>query len=497
MRTFTKTLVVGVAACGILAAGIAVGQQNASAPVASTAADASPSPTLTPSAIPLTKSGAATGVAVAPEPLSAENSTPVQRGAYLVKLGDCVACHTQQGGQPFTGGRPLETPFGTVLSANLTPDDNTGIGKYTPETFYRAMHEGVDKDGQHLYPAFPYNYYTRVTRDDTDAMLTYFKSLPPVSHPMERNQMPFPFKIRGLMAFWNGMFLDKGTYTPDSTQSPEWNRGAYLVEGLGHCQACHTAKNPLGGNKSGEAFRGGLFGNWYAPDITPNKRTGIGAWTPDDLREFFREGRNVHSAASGEMGEAVQFSTSQMTDADLGAIVTYLNDLQPSPDTVVPAPDKTVMHQGEAIWRDQCAACHRADAQGVPRYFPPLQSNAMVQQSNPTTIIHYILAGASKAPTSKAPSQMAMPAFGWKLDDQQIAAVATYARNSWGNSAPAVQQSQVEKLRKKINTPRTTPAAHAQATAAPMGRPGPATLGAAGTLSTDNGTAQAGRVAAP
>lgn len=498
MPTPIKKVLVAAAACGALVVAIAAGPQKMPEPAALSASQPQAS-----AATPTAASTAANGVMSAAAnsgstaPLNAENSTPVERGAYLVKLGDCVACHTAQGGKPFAGGRPLETPFGTVLSANLTPDDSTGIGQYTPDTFYRAMHEGLDKDGRHLYPAFPYNYYTRVTRDDTDAMLAYFKSLPPVSQPLERNQMPFPFKIRGLMAVWNWMFLDKGVYTPDTSKSAEWNRGAYLVEGLGHCQACHTAKNPLGGNKSGEAFRGGLFGNWYAPDITPNQRTGIGAWTPDDLREFFREGRNVHSAASGEMGEAVKFSTSQMTDADLGAVATYLDDLSPSPEQKVAAPDTTVMRQGEAIWRDQCAACHRTDAQGIPRYFPPLQGNAMLQQSNPTTIIHYILAGASKAATVKAPSQMAMPAFGWKLDDQQIAAVATYARNSWGNAAPEVQQGQVETLRKKISTPRTTPAAHATATASPMGRPGPNTLAPADTMSSDNGTAQAGRVSTP
>ena len=487
MRTVSKALIAAGVASGTLAAGLAIGQQTTQP-----AASETPAALLT---TPENVHAITPPVAPIDMPPPAEASTQVQRGEYLVKLGDCVACHTQKNGVQFAGGRPLQTPFGTVLSANLTSDDATGIGRYTPDTFYRAMHEGVDKDGQHLYPAFPYNYYTRISRTDTDAMLVYLKSLPPVSHPLQRNQMPFPFKIRSLMAVWNLMFLDKGTYTDNPDKTPEWNRGAYLVEGLGHCQACHTAKNPLGGNKKNEAFQGGLFGNWYAPDITPNTRTGIGTWTRDDLREFLREGRNVHSAASGEMGEAVQFSTSQMSAADLGAIVTYLNDLAPSPEKTAYAPDNQVMRQGQAIWGDQCAACHRTDAKGVPRYFPPLQGNAMVQQSNPTSIIHYILTGASKAPTAKAPAQMAMPAFGWKLDDQQIAAVATYARNSWGNAASEVKETEVANLRKKISTAYTTPAASAAANAAPMSRPGPATLAPAGTLSNDNGTPQAGRAA--
>lgn len=476
MRTVTKTMGFGIALTGVLSASFVFSQTSAPPPDASSPNHSTP------------LAEQATGAAVSP--VNAEAHTELTRGAYLVKLGDCVACHTQKDGVPFAGGRPLETPFGTILSANLTPDNETGIGRYTPDTFYRAMHEGLDKDGRHLYPAFPYNYYTLMPRADTDAMLVYLKSLEPVSHPLERNQLPFPFKIRGLMMFWNWLFLDEGPYQPNTAKSAEWNRGAYLVEGLGHCQACHTAKNILGAAKSSEAFRGGLIGDWYAPDITTNQRVGIGAWTADDLREFFREGRNVHSAASGEMGEAVKFSTSQMTDADLGAMLTYLHDLTPSPARKVAEPDQAVMRQGQAIWADQCAACHRTDATGVPRYFPPLQANAMLQQDNPTTIVHYILAGASKVATQRAPTQMSMPAFDWKLDDQQVAAVATYARNSWGNAASPVKAEQVAKLR---NNAPTIAQGSRDPSPASMTKPGPGTLAPAGTSSTDNGSPQAGR----
>lgn len=441
-------------------------------------------------ASPVAANQAAAGSAVNAVPVV---QTELQRGAYLVKLGDCIACHTQKGGQPFAGGRPLKTPFGTVLSANLTPDDATGIGKYTADTFYRALHEGKDKDGRYLYPAFPYNYYTRVTREDSDAMFGYFRSLVPVSHPLDRNQLPFPFNIRASMIAWNLLFLDKGTYEPVSRKSAEWNRGAYLVEGLGHCQACHTPKNKLGAAKSDEAFRGGMIGNWFAPNVTQNQRVGIGAWSAASLREFLRDGRNVHSAATAEMGEMVAYSTSQMTDADLSAVVTYLRDVPASPEQRYDAPEQAVMRQGEAIWRDQCTACHRVDGKGVPRYFPPLQGNAALQQRDPTTVFHYILAGASKIATDGAPTRMAMPAFGWKLSDQQVAAVATYTRNSWGNTAAPVSAQQVAEVRSELAKDGSTKTNHPQP--APMTRPGPATLAPAGTSSLDNGTPQAGRAA--
>ena len=435
-----------------------------------------------------TLSGPMSAPAAAPENAPAS----VERGRYLVAMGDCVACHTQKGGKPFAGGRPLQTPFGTVLSANLTPDAQTGIGHYTADTFYRAMSEGVDDEGHHLYPAFPYNYYTKLTRADSDAMFAYLRTLAPVSHPLERNQLPFPFNIRAVMVLWNWMFLDKGTFQPDQTQSAEWNRGAYLVEGLAHCEACHTPKNILGGNKSGKAFQGGTFGQWFAPDITPNTRVGVGSWKPQELEAYLRAGRNVHSAASGEMGEVVAYSTSQMTPSDLAAVVNYLSTLKPSLAVKTTAPDATVMRQGEAIWRDQCTACHAVQAKGVPLYFPPLANNANLQQRDPTTVIRFILEGASKVGTDKAPTQLSMPAFNWKLDDAQIAAVATYARNSFGNVASPVTAEQVETLRKKLRPP-LNPLGDPKPT--PMTNPGPGTLSTAGSSSLQNGTPRAGQQA--
>ncbi|MBK6007366.1 cytochrome c [Ramlibacter ginsenosidimutans] len=431
------------------------------------------------------------------QPPTGTSDVQVQRGKYLVALGDCVACHTQQGGARFAGGRAVQTPFGTIYSANITPDKDTGIGDWTADQFYRALHEGIDDEGHHLYPAFPYNYYTGITREDSDAMLAYMKSIPAVRHDFERNQLPFPFNQRWLLTFWNALFLDKGPYQANPSKSPQWNRGAYLVQTLGHCEACHTAKNFLGAPKHDQAFRGGTFGTWYAPDITGNRRSGIGGWTDDALREFLRQGTNVHSAASGEMGEVVAFSTSQMNDDDLQAVITYLRGLPASPEPEVKQPDQAVMKQGEAIFQDTCSACHRMDGQGVPRFFPPLQQDANLQQSDPTSVLHFILAGTRKVPTDRAATPLAMPAYDWKLGDQQIAAVATFVRNSWGNRASPVTAEQVDKLRKQLPRPQGTPA-QADTSAAggnPLAHPGPETLGRAGTDSRDNGTPNAGRAA--
>jgi mono/diheme cytochrome c family protein len=423
------------------------------------------------------------------KPAAAANEQ-IERGRYLTALGDCVACHTEEGGARFAGGRPLQTPFGTVLSANLTPDEATGIGRYTADTFYRALHEGIDEDGRHLYPAFPYNYYTHITREDSDAIFAYLQTIPKVQKRLDRNQLPFPFNIRWLMTFWNWLYLDEGPYRPDDSKSAEWNRGAYLVEGLGHCQACHTPRNILGGSKTDQAFHGGTFAEWFAPDITSNRRTGLGSWSREELLHFLRHGNNVHSAASAEMGEVVTFSTSQMNEGDLSALVTYLREVSASPSPDVKSPAEAVMTQGQAIWEDACSACHRMNGEGVAHLFPTLKGNPNLQQSNPATVLHFILTGTRRSPTASAPTPLSMPAFYWKLDDSQVAAVATYARNSWGNKAPAVKPEDVADLRAKLHfgddegIPAST-----------MNNPGVHTRAPANTDSRDNGTPRAGTVA--
>ncbi len=417
----------------------------------------------------------------------------VERGRYLAVVGDCMACHTAEGGERFAGGRPLQTPFGTVLSANLTPDPDTGIGRYDADEFYRALHDGVDRKGRQLYPAFPYEYFTNVTREDSDALFAYLSSLQPVHHEVERNQLEFPFNFRPGVALWNLLYLDKGPLEPVPSKSEQWNRGRYLVEGLGHCQACHTPRTILGGPKRDEAFHGGKFGELFAPDITQNEHKGIGGWERKDVEQYLRQGHNEHSGASVEMGEVVTFSLSQLNEADFAALVDYLTDQAASPQTTAQAPDQAVMRQGRAIWEDDCSACHGMDGEGVAGMLPRLKGNPNLQQNDPTTTLHFILAGTRRTATDDAPTRFAMPAFHWKLDDAQVAAVATYARNSWGNSAPPVDAEQVAELRKKLDLRLDR---HENAHSTDMAHPGPGTWTSAGTDSRDNGTPRAGQAAA-
>jgi mono/diheme cytochrome c family protein len=423
-------------------------------------------------------------------PVPSATATAVERGRYLAAAGDCEACHTREGGAPFAGGRPIATPFGTVLSANLTPDA-TGLKDWNSDQFYRALHEGIAANGEHLFPAFPYNYFTRMPRADTDAIFAYLRTLAPVANRPDRNQLAFPFNIRALTAVWNMLYLDARPFAATPGKSAQWNRGAYLVQGPGHCGACHTPKTILGGPQSGRELQGGAFGLWFAPDLTPNSRSGLGRWTRDDVVHFLRTGRNVHASAAVEMGLAVVDSTSRLGDDDLQAIATYLADRPASPAAATPAPSAAQMRQGEAIFVDECSACHRMKAQGEPGAFPPLKDSANAQQADPTTLLHFILAGVQSTQTATYPTPFTMPSFAWKLNDAQVAAVATFVRNSWGNVAPAVDADDVGKLRGKLALGGVA----IRPAATPMTHPGPDTLGAAGTDSRDNGTPQAGRAA--
>jgi len=389
---------------------------------------------------------------VAPSPPQTQSPAPnaddaVSRGRYLVIAGNCGGCHMSPSGQPFAGGSPLRTPFGTVLSANIT---SAVMSKWTEDQFYRALHEGVGGAGGHLYPAFPYPYYTRVTRADSDAMLAYLKTVPPVYNSFDRNQLSFPLNIRGLMVFWNALFLKKGEFRPDPNQSAEWNRGAYLVEGLGHCGACHTPKNLLGADRLSARYQGGVLDNWLAPDLTSNPRVGLGGWSTEEIVEYLKTGRNARTAASGAMGEVIA-STSQMTDADMRAMAVYLKSLSASRLAAPGRPRAVQVRSGEAIFVDECSACHRMDGSAEPRMFSPLRQNSAVQQRDPTTLIRIVLNGSRSAPTDARPTPVAMPAYGWKLSDREVAAVITYVRNSWGNAAPAVGARQVARVRREVS----------------------------------------------
>jgi len=374
----------------------------------------------------------------------------IRRGRYLAIAGDCVSCHTRAGGHPFAGGLGLETPFGVIYSPNLTGDRDTGIGAWTPDQFYRAIHTGIAPGGRRLYPALPYPHFTNVTRADSDAIFAYLKTIPAERYDQPANRLPFPIDIRLSLIGWNMLNFSPHAFRPDPAKPALWNRGAYLVEGLAHCGACHTPKNALGAEKRGEAYHGAVIEDWLAPDLTGNPRTGLGRWSAADIVEYLKTGRNAHSNAAGLMAEVVAYSTSMLSDQDLMAIATYLKSLPPSPDAPSAAPDPAAMRAGKAIFADACTACHLMGGKGQPRMFPPLPGSAVAQQRDPTGLIHLILAGGRTAPTPRHPSFQTMPSFAWKLNDQEVADVATYVRNSWGNRAPPVTADQVADLRGKL-----------------------------------------------
>jgi mono/diheme cytochrome c family protein len=379
----------------------------------------------------------------------------IERGRYLAVLGDCVGCHTAPGGKPFAGGAALETPFGALIGPNITPDVATGVGAWSEEDFRRAMHEGIGRDGARLYPAMPYPAYTKVTRDDVSAIWAYLRSLDPVRNEVQPNQLRFPFNVRRpATSTWDLINFQPGVFQPNPAKSDAWNRGAYLVEGLGHCGTCHTPKNITGGDRGSEALQGALLQDWYAPDLTEDPRTGIGSWSIEEIVRYLKTGANSYDIASGPMAEAVSNSTSKMTDADLLAIATYLKDRAPRSGRTVTAlaAANPRMVTGQAIYEDRCAACHSHSGAGVPNLFPRLASAPLVQSADPTSLIRVVLIGSRAVATSAAPTAPAMPAFGWNLNDTEVADVLTYVRNTWGNAASAVQPEDVTKLRERLSS---------------------------------------------
>jgi mono/diheme cytochrome c family protein len=382
--------------------------------------------------------------------LEPQDFVQIERGRYLAIAGDCASCHTVPGsGQPFAGGRSIETPFGVVVGANITPDPETGIGAWSDEAFVRALRDGKRANGQLLYPAMSYPYYTKLTKSDALAIRAYLNTVKPVHNAVVSNQMPFPFNVREEMAVWNALYFRSGEFKPDPTKSAEWNRGAYLVEGLGHCGACHTPKTTLGGDDHARAFQGYALQGWFAPNITNDSERGLGGWSVTDIVAYLKNGHNATTASTGIMAEEITLSSSHMTDADLAAIATYLKDLPgqtASPAAAISASDPR-MAAGSAVYADECSACHGLDGKGVPFLFPSLAGSPNVRSADPASLIRVLIEGARSVATAAEPTGLGMPSFAWKLSDDQAAAVLTYIRNSWGASASAVDPRQVEEAR--------------------------------------------------
>lgn len=403
--------------------------------------------------------------------LAAESSDPlVKQGEYLARAGDCVACHTAKGGQPFAGGLGMQTPIGTVYSTNITPD-KSGIGDYSFEDFDNAVRHGIGKDGSSLYPAMPYPSYATVSDADMQALYAYFMhGVQPVAQPNKASDIPWPLSMRWPLAAWRLMFAPKVlAFQAPAQQDPVVSRGAYLVEGLGHCGACHTpraitmqekAMNPA----DGAAFLSGSapLEGWIAKSLRGDHQDGLGSWSEAQLVQFLKTGRSDRSAVFGGMSDVVEHSMQYMSDADLTAIARYLKTLPASrQDDAAQKPDPAVAQAlykgddskpGASVYIDNCAACHRTDGQGYTRVFPALAGNPVLQGKDATSLIHIVLDGDSLPATHTAPSSFTMPAFAWRLSDQQVADVVSFIRSSWGNQGAAVTAAEVAKLRKSDKT---------------------------------------------
>lgn len=390
---------------------------------------------------------------------TAPNATTqvITRGEYLARAGDCVACHTTPGGKVFAGGRPMPTPFGNIYVPNITPDEETGIGQWTADEFYRMMHTGISRDGKLLYPAMPFASYTKVTRDDSDAIYAYLMSVPPVRQPNRPHELRFPYNQRELLVGWRALYFKEGEYQPDPQQSAQWNRGAYLVQGLGHCAMCHTAVNALGGSSESKAFEGGMIPNqnWYAPSLTSNREAGLGNWSLREITDLLQVGVSHRGTVYGPMAEVVYNSLQYLTDEDVEAMAVYLKalpqrDAEPPPTSQARLVEPAVMELGRRVYDKQCAMCHGAEGKGAPPDHPPLAGNQSITMASPVNSIRMVLNGGYPPGTMKNPRPHGMPPFSHILNDEEVAAVVTYIRVAWGNSGAPVTPAQANDLRRLL-----------------------------------------------
>ncbi|MCX8254695.1 Cytochrome c, mono-and diheme variants [Beijerinckiaceae bacterium RH AL1] len=385
-------------------------------------------------------------------PAAAADQDLIKKGEYLATVGDCKACHTAPGGQPFAGGLYMPTPVGKISTPNLTPDKETGIGSWTDAQFYDAFHRGIDNEGHYLYPVFPFPWYTKVTKDDVMAIKAYLGTLKPVHAPRKPLEMAFPFNVRTALFGWRLAFFKEATFKPDPKASAEVNRGAYIVEGLGHCGECHNKANILGASVWSGRLEGGQIDGWYAPNITSDGREGVGKWKNEDIVTYLKTGMRPDgkTVALGPMHETIYDSTSHFTDDDLKAVAAYLKSTaakQSISDSESSAGQPTE-HVDAAAYITHCASCHGQDGKGQAGVIPPLAGNGAVTSKGPENVIRVVLGGL-EASNGLAP----MPAYGSTMSDQEIADATNYVRSHWGNQAPAnAGPGEVAELRKKAQT---------------------------------------------
>ncbi len=390
---------------------------------------------------------------IPPDARPAEGSPQqIERGAYLARAGNCIGCHTARGGPEYGGGRGIATPFGTVYSPNLTPDEKTGIGTWSSAHFWRAMHNGRSRDGRLLYPAFPYPNYTQVTREDSDAIYAFLRSLPPADRPNLANELRFPYDSQISLAVWRALFFAPGVYQPDPAQSAQWNRGNYLVHGLGHCNACHAGRNIFGATSDNLELSGGLIPmqNWYAPSLSSPQEAGVADWDVAEVVSLLKKGLSRHGSAMGPMGEVVFRSTQYLSEPDLQGMAVFLKALPQAPAPAQEWPrrhDPNLLPTGRKLYEQHCAGCHGLNGEGAVGAYPALERNRAVLMATPANLIRVVLNGGYLPATATNPRPYGMPPFGHVLNDAEIAAVVTYIRQAWTNDAAPVSSSQVVQFR--------------------------------------------------
>jgi alcohol dehydrogenase (quinone), cytochrome c subunit len=390
-------------------------------------------------------------------------SPPSNPGEYLARAGDCVACHSVPGGKAFAGGLKMGSPLGNIYSTNITPDPETGIGGYSLEDFDRAVRQGIAKDGHRLYPAMPYPSYAKLTDADVAALYDFFmKQVPPVHQANKPSEIPSYLSFRWPLAIWSALFTTSGSYVNKSDHDADWNRGAYLVQGLGHCGACHTPRGIAFQEKalddsSPDYLSGAALDAWYAADLRGDARTGLGSWSKDDIVAFLKNGHNRGETAFGSMIDVVNNSTPYLSDSDLNAIAVYLKSLSgTSAQQPVAYNDATTTalrsgrasDPGATVYTGTCANCHGLDAKGFSPFIPALAGNPIVLDNDPSSLINLVLNGSNPLVVKGTPDAYRMPQFRQQYSDQQIADVVTFIRNGWGNQAPAITAAQVAELRK-------------------------------------------------